>query len=473
MLYIGLGIVGAIVVAIFAFALYYDNIYVPRHVLASVDGTKIRREDYWKYRSFVLINQINVYTQYANLIGGDQATQYQQLAQQAQTELAGVWGSKSVDAATLDQMVQGQIYLHNMGKLGLSITNQDVQNYTLNQFAPSDAPLITPTVTPTLIPQRAAWATETAIAQQTAAAPTPTPHPGAAGSPAASPAAAVASPVASPAGSPVATPVASPVASPGASPAASPVASPAESPTPNPTQAQATAQASFNQYKSVVFKQAHMSQSDYDRLVVRPSLAQQMVTDKIDAQVGQTADQVHAAHILIATEDLANKIYQEVTQPGADFAAIAKKESNDTATAANGGDLGWFTRGEMPKQFEDVAFSLKPGQISKPFNTPYGWEIVKVYAHENRAMTDDQISALQTYLVNQWLDQQKAQTSVSVVVTPAPTPTSSTFVPPPGAPTPPPTPTPVASPAASPVASPAPASPAASPVTSPTVRASG
>lgn len=450
-LYAGVAALVVVVLLIFAVAASVQYWFTPRHVLASVGDTKIRREDYWKVRSYNLINQIGLYQQYANLIGGDQAQQYVQMAQQAQSELSSVWGSKSVDADTLNQMVEDQVYLQNMGKLGLSISSTDIKDYILQQFAPQDQPIITPTVTPTLIPQRAAWATQTAEAERTASAGTATVPAGA-------------SPLGSPAATPVASPVASPngpaaansAASPAASPVASPAASPAVSPTPNPTQARATAQAGFTRYKSAIFSEAHLNESDYERLIVKPAIARQEVSDKIGAQVGQTAEQVHAAHILVTTEDLADKIYQEVTQPGANFAQIAKQQSTDTSTAPDGGDLGWFTRGQMVKPFEDVAFSLKPGEISKPFKTQFGWHIVKVYAHEqNRPMSDTQISALKTYLVTQWVDEQKQHMSISSEVKPTPTAASSQFVPPPGAPTPPPTPTRAPSPGASPSASPA------------------
>ncbi|MCD6098404.1 peptidylprolyl isomerase [bacterium] len=63
---------------------------------------------------------------------------------------------------------------------------------------------------------------------------------------------------------------------------------------------------------------------------------------------------------------------------GADFGELARRYSQDNATAPNGGDLGWFTRGQMVKPFEDVAFSLKKGEISKPFTTQFGYHIIKL-----------------------------------------------------------------------------------------------
>ncbi len=67
---------------------------------------------------------------------------------------------------------------------------------------------------------------------------------------------------------------------------------------------------------------------------------------------------------------------------GADFAELAKKNSEDTATATKGGDLGWILRGQTVPEFEKVAFSLTPGTVSDPVQTEYGIHLIKVTAHE-------------------------------------------------------------------------------------------
>ena len=63
---------------------------------------------------------------------------------------------------------------------------------------------------------------------------------------------------------------------------------------------------------------------------------------------------------------------------GGDFAELAQEYSEDPGSARNGGDLGFFGRGQMVKAFEDTAFSLPPGSLSQPFRTQFGWHILKV-----------------------------------------------------------------------------------------------
>jgi parvulin-like peptidyl-prolyl isomerase len=496
-LYIGLAIAGILSIVILAGFALNDYWFKPRAVLASVNGTEIRRRDYWKVRSVELVNQVNQYNQFSQLVDPSQQQQYLTLAQQAAAELDTVWGSTSINDATLTRMVEDQVYLQSLKDMGLSISDQDVQDYIWQQFEPQNAPIFTPTPAPTLIPQRAEWATQTETALK---AETETPPAEAAGSPVAgTPGSTQATPIGSPAaGTPVAegsagtlaTPVmnaspietiATPIAgqgtpgTPAASPAGSPVspatpigeASPTTEPaTPNPTEAIQTAEANYGNYRDAVFGVAHLSRSDYANLIARPAVARQKIEDQLLKDVGQTAPQVHAAHILVDTKDLADSIYAQL-QAGANFEQTAKEQSNDTATAENGGDLGWFARGQMVKPFEDVAFSLQPGQISQPFQTQYGWHILKVYETDpDRALTDQQLQQYKDSIVSRWLDDRKAAMKISSKVEPTPTPAVSSFVPPPDAP-PLPTETPTSEPQASPVASPVDSDQQATPIASP------
>ncbi len=69
---------------------------------------------------------------------------------------------------------------------------------------------------------------------------------------------------------------------------------------------------------------------------------------------------------------------------GENFAEVAKAESDDRGSSVRGGELGWFGKGMMVKEFEDAAFSLKPGEISAPIRTQYGWHIL--YKEDERGI---------------------------------------------------------------------------------------
>jgi len=100
-------------------------------------------------------------------------------------------------------------------------------------------------------------------------------------------------------------------------------------------------------------------------------------------------EEIHARHILVATEAEAKEV-EERLKKGEDFATLAKEKSKDPS--AEGGDLGYFRRGQMLKPFEDAAFALKEGEISKPVQTQFGWHIIKVEEKRTRPLpTFDQV----------------------------------------------------------------------------------
>jgi peptidyl-prolyl cis-trans isomerase C len=100
-------------------------------------------------------------------------------------------------------------------------------------------------------------------------------------------------------------------------------------------------------------------------------------------------EEIHARHILVATEAEAKEVKERLMK-GEDFATVAKEKSKDPS--AEGGDLGFFGRGQMLKPFEDAAFALKVGEISDPVQTQFGWHIIKVEEKRTRPLpTFDQV----------------------------------------------------------------------------------
>jgi len=88
-------------------------------------------------------------------------------------------------------------------------------------------------------------------------------------------------------------------------------------------------------------------------------------------------EMVKASHILVETEEKAKEIKKKLAE-GADFAELARSESTDPMSAAEGGDLGFFARGRMVAEFEKAAFAMSPGQTSAPVKSEYGYHIIRV-----------------------------------------------------------------------------------------------
>ena len=97
-------------------------------------------------------------------------------------------------------------------------------------------------------------------------------------------------------------------------------------------------------------------------------------------------EEVHARHILVPTEAEAKDIEDQLKK-GADFATLAKEKSKDPG-AADGGDLGYFTKDQMVPEFSDVAFKLDKGQISDPVHTQFGWHIIQGRGQAHQADAD-------------------------------------------------------------------------------------
>ena len=113
---------------------------------------------------------------------------------------------------------------------------------------------------------------------------------------------------------------------------------------------------------------------DEAKAAVNDETLHQTYNDAVKSMGGQ--EEVRARHILVESEDEA-KALQEQLKNGADFATLAKEKSKDPG-AAEGGDLGYFTKDQMVPDFADVAFKMYPGQVSNPVKTQFGWHLIKL-----------------------------------------------------------------------------------------------
>ncbi|MFC3874362.1 peptidylprolyl isomerase [Neisseria musculi] len=189
---------------------------------------------------------------------------------------------------------------------------------------------------------------------------------------------------------------------------------------------------------------AQAAQRGVSKAAVRRSVADSIITQKVrqqavmqqsrvsDAEIdsmiahakqqgaalpqGEPLRQYRAQHILLkaenanaakAAESGIRKIYNQA-RSGNDFAALARQYSQD-GSAAGGGDLGWFSDGQMVPEFENAVHSLKPGQISRPVRSQFGWHIIKLNdVREAGTHEERQREAVRQYIARQKAEQATA-----------------------------------------------------------------
>jgi peptidyl-prolyl cis-trans isomerase D len=142
--------------------------------------------------------------------------------------------------------------------------------------------------------------------------------------------------------------------------------------------------------------------------IVRLALLRQKVFDVITADVERTQDHVWVRHILVEDE-LTAKVIADKISAGEDFSALAAEFSIDTGNKDQGGDLGWFTYGQMVPPFEEAAFQLEVGEISQPVETDFGWHIIQSLGKEKRALSDSTYDQLKGEAYMTWLDEKRIE----------------------------------------------------------------
>ena len=134
----------------------------------------------------------------------------------------------------------------------------------------------------------------------------------------------------------------------------------------------------------------------------------------VSAAVPTSAEQVHARHIFVAEAAKAQTLAERL-KAGENFAALAQQESEDTSTAANGGDLGWFPRDVpmMPPVLVETAFALQIGEVSEPVQSEAGYHIVRVDAREpSRPLSPELLLYAQQSAFEKWLAEQRSKATI-------------------------------------------------------------
>lgn len=367
----------------------------PNAAIAKVGDISIRTKDFW-HRVQLERNRLeNQLEQYRRLDAKFTSEGGQSLFAGQISQLESMLANQeSFSLQVLEWMIDEEVIRKAAAQRGIAVSPEEVEQRLRSQVASNRGFLTAPDAT----------ATAEARAQATATAaswtPTSTPTPDLTSTP---------------------TPTA-PLTS-------TEQASPTPTPSPTPTvhiMTDEEYQQGLKDLESSLARIANMSLDDYRRLI-EVQLLEERLREQVASEVPTTEEQIHARHILIAirtptptptplpvgsqeptptptvtsspagdsqtptptstptpeprTEEQALALAQELVErlrAGEDFAKLAQEFSDDPGSKLNGGDLGWFGRGQMVSEFEQAAFSLKPGQISDPVKTVYGYHIIQV-----------------------------------------------------------------------------------------------
>lgn len=157
------------------------------------------------------------------------------------------------------------------------------------------------------------------------------------------------------------------------------------------------------------------------REMLRLDLLTNQLMDAVIAGVPETAEHVHAAHILVNTEPAAQEVLARL-QAGEDFAALAAEYSVDVTTRDQSGDLGWFPRGGLlVPEVEEAAFGLAPGQTSGIIASAWGYHIVKTIEFDpNRPIEEETQQRLIEQAVEAWRFELRSGADIQQLVSLAP-----------------------------------------------------
>jgi parvulin-like peptidyl-prolyl isomerase len=134
-------------------------------------------------------------------------------------------------------------------------------------------------------------------------------------------------------------------------------------------------------------------------------------------RVPDSTDQVHARHILVASESEADELRAQI-QAGVDFSLLARQYSIDASTRPAGGDLGWFPQGFLLwPEVESAAFSLQPGEISSVVESEIGFHIIETLERKDRLLTFGVRQALRESEIESWITAEHASADIQTFIT--------------------------------------------------------
>lgn len=376
----------ALVAGIIAYG-YLDLNYLQlKKPVAEVNGEIITVQQWQERVQFQRLSLLNQYQQmvfYQQNFGFDTSQQQQGILTQLQND-------QLLGQSVLDQLVDETLIRQQAKKLGITVTQKELDD-SLQQaygYFPNGTNTPEPTATtfdlPTLSSQQLTLYPHTATPTEfltPTSAPTQTPNP---------------------ASTATATPT---------------KVIPTPTFVPLPATATATPYTLDGFHNAYATALANYSTSGISEAAIQSineaGLLRQKVLDVVTADTPHTEEQVWARHILVDDQQTAIAV-RSLLLSGKDFAEVANEYSKDTGSAAVGGDLGWFGKGAMVAEFETAAFSQKIGEIGEPVQTQFGFHIIQVLGRADVPLTASQFEQKQQADFSAWLEGIKKESAILI-----------------------------------------------------------
>jgi parvulin-like peptidyl-prolyl isomerase len=366
---IGFTITAVIIVLLIGFGVLYETVFKYSSSVATIGSEKITSGEFIervKYQRKRYVDEYSNIYDMAQYFASDQnLASY--FTSQLQSYQSALENPQQLGQSVLDQMVRERIIAMEAAKKGIKVSDQEIDLFLQSQlgFFPNGTPAASPTPiilgTPTFSP------TQIALLQYT---PAPTLSPALTSTP--EPQGITPSPTTS---------------------ASDPT------PTPEPTATVYTQELYDTKLQEVY---ANLKSADVSEQGLREYIRYYLIMLKLQDLYNlapEKSEQVWARHILVKTEADAKLVLDRLAS-GEDWAKIAAEISIDTGTKDLGGDLGWFTKGQMVKPFEEAAFALKAGETSAPVQTDFGWHVIQSIGHDPLPMSfDEWITQVETGLI--------------------------------------------------------------------------